>query len=109
MRFEEHENHYFDTNTGLKWALTTTGLRTYDDAIKLPLGCKLPTVSELFYLIDYRSGKTELPNMFMNLYWAYHYENDDLTASVVDFCKRSTYHWWSRSNLCLVRYIIKED
>jgi len=110
MRFEERKDHYFDTRTGLKWALATTGIRTWDEAMHPPQGFRLPTMQELFTLVDFTANHpaTHLPQMLPSYYWsATSYAIFDNCAWGIYFDRGDTGSNY-KSSRCYVRYV-KED
>jgi len=72
MRFEEHEDHYLDTMTGIKWSKENSFSSTWQDAVdKAPSGWGLPTIEDLMSIVDYEkyNPATELPGMLVSSYY----------------------------------------
>jgi len=72
MRFEELENCYLDTKTGIQWSKENFGPMTWDEAMGSPTGWRLPMVEELLTIVDYNRlyPATELPGMLLSYYWS---------------------------------------
>ena len=76
MRFEEKEDCYLDTQTGLEWSKDNLGPMTWQDAIdgfaKGKNGWRMPTIEELLTIVDYTKydPATTLPNMVSSDYWS---------------------------------------
>jgi len=110
MRFKNHDNYFLDTKTGLKWALATTGIRTWDEAVKALPGFRLPTMQELFALVDFTTNHpaTHLPQMLPSYYWsATSYAILDNCAWGIYFDRGDTGRNYKSSRF-YVRYV-KED
>jgi len=71
MRFGEHEDHYLDTMTDLRWSKENFGPMTWDEAIKAPIGWRLPTLEELLSIVNYSKldPATDLSVMLASCYW----------------------------------------
>ena len=75
MRFEKRDDCYFDTETGLEWAIDYLGPYTWEDAMGICVmlsGWRLPTIQELLHLVDYAKfdPATGLPGMKPSFYWS---------------------------------------
>ena len=75
MRFQEKEDCYLDTKTGLEWSKENYGPIIWHEVMKRFDGKKewrLPTIEELVSLVDYTKcdPATELPNMLSSDYWS---------------------------------------
>jgi len=71
MRFEEHEDHYLDNITGIKWSKENFAM-TWDEAMSSPNGWRLPTIEELLTIVQYKIDDmpTDLPEMMDYFYWS---------------------------------------
>jgi len=99
-RFEELENYYLDTKTGIHWAKFTTGIMDWNEAMSAPEGWQLPDVQQLYDIVY-----AKLPNMLLKRYWS---STTNLTQTwVVDFFNGNRYYV-NYDQQCYVRYIKKE-
>jgi len=72
IRFTESPDGWLDTRTGLEWS-RTLGETSWSDAQSLiPPGWRLPTIAELFSVVDNTRGRpaTRLPNTQSDGYWS---------------------------------------
>ena len=72
VRFAETPDGWIDTQTGLEWS-KTLGEASWNDAqLLIPEGWRLPTIAELFSVVDHTRGRpaTELPNTQSDFYWS---------------------------------------
>jgi hypothetical protein len=76
MRFEKRSDCYFDAETGLEWSLENYNEMPWQAAIDFCLnlgnGWRIPTIKELFTLVDHSkyNPATELPDMKPSYYWS---------------------------------------
>jgi len=80
VRFTETPDGWLDTQTGLEWS-KTLGKASWNDAqLLIPKGWRLPTIDELFGVVDYKRSRlaTELPNTQSGYYWS---STSDATSS----------------------------
>ena len=72
VRFKKTSDGWLDTRTGLEWS-KTLGEASWNDAQSLiPKGWRLPTIDELFSVVDHTRGRpaTRLPNTQSSYYWS---------------------------------------
>jgi len=102
MRFDEEEDCYLDTKTGLKWSKENLGPMTWQDAVdKVPSGWRLPTLEELLAILDHnRLGfTTELPGILPSDYWS-------STTYASGKCSEWYVHFsYGKSSAYYVRYV----
>lgn len=72
--FEKRQDCYYDTQTGLEWALETVGPFDWQEAMVFceKYGWRLPTIQELLTLVDYNryNPATALLNVVSSRYWS---------------------------------------
>lgn len=110
QRFEQREDCYYDTETGLEWSLENYGPMSWEQAVefcKKLYGWKLPTIQMLLTLVDHRrfNPATALPDMVPSDYWSSTtYAFNTGLAWLVDF--RNGYDdWRHKSNGYYVRAV----
>jgi len=72
VRFTETPDGWLDTQTGLEWS-KTLGEASWNDAqLLIPEGWRLPTITELFGVVDYTRNRpaTELLDTQSFFYWS---------------------------------------
>jgi len=88
MRFKEYEDHWLDTETGIRWSLTTIGPMSWEEAMKPLPGYKLPSIDQLSSLvISFTNPMSKLPDMYPDIYWSGTERRflDDIAIWVFDF------------------------
>jgi hypothetical protein len=111
MRFEQRENCYYDTETGLEWFLENHSSMTWQQAVEfcktLGDGWRLPTIRELLLLVNYeKTGlTTELPKMLSSGYWSCTtYAHNTNYAWNIGYYDGYGY-WLNKSCICYVRAV----
>ena len=72
VRFTETPDGWLDTQTGLEWSKTLGEASWKDAQLLIPEGWRLPTIAELFGVVDYTRSdpSTELPETQSDGYWS---------------------------------------
>jgi len=105
MRFEEQEDCYIDTKTGIKWSKENFGPISWVKAIQSPHNWKLPTINELISIIDpTHNPVTLLPGMLSSYYWSSSTCDDSAYVLNVHFLNGSTNRDY-RTVAYYIRYI----